>query len=134
MFQFFVTDHVNQEAKLIKYTEFYNESLNGFIDFMDDFKRFRERTFSLCNFPFVLTVATKANILKLESSVLMREKLQVNVLAHQCRFFLWVWYLLLTAFVFCLLNSLPSSERYLLASIHHTFSLPFEEILLSKMH
>ncbi|KAF9334566.1 putative E3 ubiquitin-protein ligase HTD2 [Podila minutissima] len=68
--------HVNQEAKLIKYTEFYNESLNGFIDFMDDFKRFRERTFSLCNFPFVLTVATKANILKLESSVLMREKLQ----------------------------------------------------------
>ncbi|KAF9205089.1 putative E3 ubiquitin-protein ligase HTD2 [Podila verticillata] len=69
-------DHVNQEAKLIKYTEFYNESLNGFIDFMDDFKRFRERTFSLCNFPFVLTVATKANILKLESSVLMREKLQ----------------------------------------------------------
>lgn len=83
----FVIDHVNQEAKLIKYTEFYNESLNGFIDFMDDFKRFRERTFSLCNFPFVLTVATKANILKLESSVLMREKLQVNILAHRCRCF-----------------------------------------------
>lgn len=76
---FLILDHVNQEAKLIKYTEFYNESLNGFIDFMDDFKRFRERTFSLCNFPFVLTVATKANILKLESSVLMREKLQVIV-------------------------------------------------------
>ncbi|KAF9429612.1 putative E3 ubiquitin-protein ligase HTD2 [Podila epigama] len=68
--------HVNQEAKLIKYTEFYNESLNNFIDFMDDFKRFREKSFSLCNFPFVLTIATKANILKLESSVLMREKLQ----------------------------------------------------------
>ncbi|KAH7048105.1 hypothetical protein BKA57DRAFT_464140 [Linnemannia elongata] len=69
--------HVNQEAKLIKYTEFYNESLNGFIDFMDDFKRFREKVFALCNFPFVLTVTTKANILKLESSVLMREKLQL---------------------------------------------------------
>lgn len=73
-------DHVNQEAKLIKYTEFYNESLNGFIDFMDDFKRFREKVFALCNFPFVLTVTTKANILKLESSVLMREKLQVRKL------------------------------------------------------
>ncbi|KAG0377616.1 putative E3 ubiquitin-protein ligase HTD2, partial [Mortierella sp. AD032] len=71
------THHVNQEAKLIKYTEFYNESLNGFIDFMDDFKRFREKVFALCNFPFVLTVTTKANILKLESSVLMREKLQL---------------------------------------------------------
>ncbi|KAF9925187.1 putative E3 ubiquitin-protein ligase HTD2 [Linnemannia zychae] len=71
------SNHVNQEAKLIKYTEFYNESLNGFIDFMDDFKRFREKVFALCNFPFVLTVTTKANILKLESSVLMREKLQL---------------------------------------------------------
>ncbi|KAF9204525.1 putative E3 ubiquitin-protein ligase HTD2 [Haplosporangium sp. Z 27] len=69
--------HVNQEARLIKYTEFYNESLNNFIDFMDDFKRFREKLFALCNFPFVLTVTTKANILKLESSVLMREKLQL---------------------------------------------------------
>ncbi|GJJ76063.1 ubiquitin-protein ligase E3 A [Entomortierella parvispora] len=69
--------HINLEAKLIKYNEFYNESLNGFIDFMDDFKRFREKTFSLCSFPFVLTVTTKANILKLESSVLMREKLQL---------------------------------------------------------
>ncbi|KAG0000763.1 putative E3 ubiquitin-protein ligase HTD2 [Entomortierella chlamydospora] len=69
--------HVNQEARLIKYTEFYNESLNSFIDFMDDFKRFREKQFALCNFPFVLTVTTKANILKLESSVLMREKLQL---------------------------------------------------------
>ncbi|KAG9325799.1 hypothetical protein KVV02_005723, partial [Mortierella alpina] len=68
---------VNQEAKLIKYTEFYNESLNSFINFMDDFKRFREKEFALCNFPFVLTVTTKANILKLESSVLMREKLQL---------------------------------------------------------
>ena len=71
-------DRVNQEAKLIKYTEFYNESLNSFINFMDDFKRFREKEFALCNFPFVLTVTTKANILKLESSVLMREKLQVR--------------------------------------------------------
>ncbi|ORZ27851.1 hypothetical protein BCR41DRAFT_409810 [Lobosporangium transversale] len=44
---------------------------------MDDFKRFREQDFALCNFPFVLTVTTKANILKLESSVLMREKLQL---------------------------------------------------------
>lgn len=44
---------------------------------MDDFKRFRDKLFALCNFPFVLTVSTKANILKLESSVLMREKLQV---------------------------------------------------------
>ncbi|KAF9586084.1 putative E3 ubiquitin-protein ligase HTD2 [Lunasporangiospora selenospora] len=70
--------HVNQEAKLIDYTEFYNESLNNFIDFVDDFKRFREKSFSLCNFPFVLTVATKASILKLESSVLMREKLQLT--------------------------------------------------------
>ncbi|KAG0245013.1 putative E3 ubiquitin-protein ligase HTD2 [Mortierella sp. GBA43] len=69
--------HVNQEARLIKYTEFYNDSLNNFIDFMDDFKRFREKLFALCNFPFVLTVTTKANILKLESSVLMREKLQM---------------------------------------------------------
>ncbi|KAF9431462.1 putative E3 ubiquitin-protein ligase HTD2 [Entomortierella beljakovae] len=69
--------HVNQEAKLIKYTEFYNDHLNRFIDFMDDFKRFREKQFSLCNFPFVLTVSTKANILKLESSVLMREKLHL---------------------------------------------------------
>jgi ubiquitin-protein ligase E3 A len=47
---------------------------------MDDFKRFREKVFALCNFPFVLTVTTKANILKLESSVLMREKLQVRKL------------------------------------------------------
>ncbi|KAK3813070.1 MAG: hypothetical protein J3Q66DRAFT_42246 [Benniella sp.] len=69
--------HVNQEARLIKYTEFYNDSLNNFIDFMDDFKRFRDKLFALCNFPFVLTVTTKANILKLESSVLMREKLQL---------------------------------------------------------
>ncbi|KAF9946578.1 putative E3 ubiquitin-protein ligase HTD2, partial [Modicella reniformis] len=69
--------HANQESRLIKYTEFYNDSLNSFIDFMDDFKRFREKLFALCNFPFVLTVTTKANILKLESSVLMREKLQL---------------------------------------------------------
>ncbi|KAF9168570.1 putative E3 ubiquitin-protein ligase HTD2 [Actinomortierella ambigua] len=68
---------VNQETKLIKYTEFYNETLNGFIDIKSDFQRFCEGNFALCKFHFVLTVSTKANILKMESLNLMRDKLHL---------------------------------------------------------
>lgn len=56
---------------------FYNDAVNEHIEIKEDFPHWKAKEgFSFCNSPFVLTPATKSDILKVESMVQMRHELQ----------------------------------------------------------
>ncbi|KAL1919135.1 uncharacterized protein VTP21DRAFT_2517 [Calcarisporiella thermophila] len=69
--------NLNDQHQLIPYTEFYNDAVNELIDIKEDFPNFKTgERFSFCTYPFILSPATKADILKIESMVQMRYELQ----------------------------------------------------------
>ena len=58
----------NSIRSSIKFSEFYNDSLNAEINLVDDFVTWMtNRGFSFCTTPFILDPANKAHILKFES-------------------------------------------------------------------
>ncbi|CEG74996.1 hypothetical protein RMATCC62417_10109 [Rhizopus microsporus] len=65
---------LNEQQRLVSYTEFYNETgtlLTISIGFLTSFTRF-----SFCDYPFLLNPAVKADVLKVESVYQMRHELQ----------------------------------------------------------
>ena len=63
----------------IHYSEFYNDAVNEQMEIKEDFPHWKaQEGFSFCNYSYILTAATKTDILKVESMVQMRHELQVN--------------------------------------------------------
>ncbi|CAG8450723.1 5254_t:CDS:10 [Paraglomus occultum] len=68
---------LNEERRLLHFSEFYNDAVNETIDIKDDFPHFKQKDgFSFCDHPFILTPIIKADVLKIESMVQMRHELQ----------------------------------------------------------
>lgn len=73
-------DCANEAADcLVPHDEFYNVTLNEMFDIKDDYPKWKANlpgSFSFINYPFVLNVNVKCDILHLESMVSMRHELQ----------------------------------------------------------
>ncbi|CAG8527024.1 7036_t:CDS:10 [Ambispora gerdemannii] len=68
---------INDEKKIIPFSEFYNDAVNEQIEIKEDLPPYKQRDgFSFCDYPFILKPVIKANILKIESMVQMRHELQ----------------------------------------------------------
>ncbi|RCH94640.1 putative E3 ubiquitin-protein ligase HTD2 [Rhizopus azygosporus] len=68
---------LNEQQKLVSYTEFYNETVNEQIEIKEDFPNYKDKKgFSFCDYPFLLNPAVKADVLKVESVYQMRHELQ----------------------------------------------------------
>ncbi|CEG67733.1 hypothetical protein RMATCC62417_04122 [Rhizopus microsporus] len=68
---------LNEQQRLVSYTEFYNETVNEQIEIKEDFPNYKDKKgFSFCDYPFLLNPAVKADVLKVESVYQMRHELQ----------------------------------------------------------
>eukprot|EP00834_Sanchytrium_tribonematis_P005081 NODE_286_length_10728_cov_0.553298.p3 type:complete len:456 gc:universal NODE_286_length_10728_cov_0.553298:5950-4583(-) len=68
---------INCKYNLIGISLFYNNTISENIDIRYHFPKWKLGDgFSLCNYPFILTPATKAEVLRTESRVQMRHELQ----------------------------------------------------------
>jgi hypothetical protein len=49
----------------VRYTVFYNDAINsGELNLQADYRRWKQKLFSFCKFPYVLDAATKSRILQ----------------------------------------------------------------------
>lgn len=64
-----ILQDINKSTNLIRYDAFYSESINDNLDISSDYKRWKFRQFSFCEYPFILNPETKSKLLHLESNV-----------------------------------------------------------------
>ena len=68
---------INETNNFVPYYEFYNETVEESLELKDDYPKWKSgQGFSFCNYPFLLSTATKSDILKIESMIQMRHELQ----------------------------------------------------------
>ena len=68
---------INLKFKLIRNTLFYNEIISDTMDIKHHFPKWKLHDgFSICNYPFLMTPSSKADVLRIESMVQMRHELQ----------------------------------------------------------
>lgn len=66
-------DNYSDEGKSI----WYNGTVNEYMEIKEDFPHYKAKDgFSFCNYPWILDVSVKSDILKVESMVQMRHELQ----------------------------------------------------------
>lgn len=75
---------VNEQAKLVPYTRFYNEAISRRSDLEEDYKRFRggPQIFSFCRYPFLLEPDAKSRTLHIDAAWQQRAHFEQAVLAQ----------------------------------------------------
>ncbi|KAJ3275509.1 putative E3 ubiquitin-protein ligase HTD2 [Terramyces sp. JEL0728] len=68
---------INETNNFIPYYELYNETVEESLDLKEDYPKWKVHDgFSFCNYSFLLSTATKGDILRIESMIQMRHELQ----------------------------------------------------------
>ncbi|KAI9188937.1 hypothetical protein H9P43_000359 [Blastocladiella emersonii ATCC 22665] len=76
-----ILDTVNRKYDLVPLSAFYHPEINDYLSVRDDYLRWKSPAsgdLAMAKYPFLLTPATKAEVLRVESTVHMRHELQAT--------------------------------------------------------
>lgn len=64
---------INDTNHFVPFNEFYNETVEEMLDLKEDFPKWKSKEgFSYCNYPFLLSTASKGDILRIDGMIQMR--------------------------------------------------------------